>query len=383
MRNTFILFLNTIKIIFRKKRNIIVYFLLPMISFIITINVYSNKASQNEAMLIGIDNKDEKILSKDMIEYLRSTKKFKFIKVEDGDIKDVVAKRDVDCAIVFPEDFTQSIYDGNFKEIYMFSIKGEEATALIKKYSNYYMKNLLDISKASEGDLDKFNKIYNRYKYGEVKLVEKNIEDTALNKGVTYSGIGLLIMFIMFTTGNISRIMIKERRNRTYYRICASPVNSKTYVSGNVMANFFIVCIQVIAIIILVTKVLGISTYIPNTQLIFILLSFGVAAIGMNMVIMAFSESFAQAINLNTIVTIPTCMLGGCFWDLSLMPKHIQKISNFVPQKWTIDAIYKLQSGTSFSDIKMHIIIIWTFAITLFLISIYKMSISEKVENFV
>lgn len=354
-----------------------------MISFIITINVYSNKASQNEAMLIGIDNKDEKILSKDMIEYLRSTKKFKFIKVEDGDIKDVVAKRDVDCAIVFPEDFTQSIYDGNFKEIYMFSIKGEEATALIKKYSNYYMKNLLDISKASEGDLDKFNKIYNRYKYGEVKLVEKNIEDTALNKGVTYSGIGLLIMFIMFTTGNISRIMIKERRNRTYYRICASPVNSKTYVSGNVMANFFIVCIQVIAIIILVTKVLGISTYIPNTQLIFILLSFGVATIGMNMVIMAFSESFAQAINLNTIVTIPTCMLGGCFWDLSLMPKHIQKISNFVPQKWTIDAIYKLQSGTSFSDIKMHIIIIWTFAITLFLISIYKMSISEKVENFV
>lgn len=383
MRNVFILFFNTVKMIFRKKSNIIIYFLLPIISFVITINIYSSKASQNKALLIGLNNKDESVLSKDMIDYLSSTKKFKFINVADDEIKDSVAKRNVDCVIVFPKDFTKSIYDRSFKGIDIFSIKGEETTTLIKKYSSYYIKNLLDISQAAEGDLDKFNRIYNGYKNGQLKLVEKNIEDTALNKGVTYSGIGLLIMFMMFAAGNVSRLMIKERRNRTYYRICAAPVNSKTYVGGNVLANFFIVCIQVITIVILVTKVLGIATYVPDSQLIFILLSFGASAIGIGMVIMAFSDSSTQASNLSNVVTIPSCMLGGCFWDLSLMPKHIQKISNFVPQKWAIEAIYKLQSGAKFSDIKMHIIIMWAFAITLFLVAIYKMSVSDKVQNFV
>ncbi|WP_027624183.1 ABC transporter permease [Clostridium lundense] len=383
MRNIFILFINNVKMVFRKKSNIIVYFLLPIISFVITMNVYSNKASQNKAIFIGINNKDEKILSKDMVHYLISTKKFKFIQVKDKDIKDVVAKGDVDCVIVFPKDFTQSIYNGSFKGIDMFSIKGEAATALVKKYSNYYIKNLLDINKASKGDLNKFNRIYKGYKDGEIKIIERKMEDTALNKGVTYSGVGFLIMFMMFATGNVSRLIIKERRNRTYYRICAAPVNSKTYVGGNVLANFFIVCIQVITIVVLVTKVLGIATYVPSIQLIFILLSFGAAAIGIGMVIMAFSNSSNQASSLSTVVTIPTCMLGGCFWDLSIMPNHIQKMSNFVPQKWAIEAIYKLQSGAQFSDIKMHIIILWAFAATLFLVSIYKMSIRDKVQNFV
>jgi ABC-2 type transport system permease protein len=354
-----------------------------MISFIITINIYSNKASQNKALLIGLNNKDENVLSKDMIDYLSSTKKFKFINVGNEEIKDSVAKRNVDCAIVFPKDFTKSIYDESFKGIDIFSIKGDETTALIKNYSNYYIKNLLDISKASGGDLDKFNRMYNNYKNGEIKLVEKNIEDTALSKGATYSGIGFLIMFMMFATGNVSRLMIKERRNKTYYRICAAPVNSRAYVGGNVLANFFIVCIQVITIVVLVTKVLGIDTYIPDGQLIFILLSFGASAIGIGMVIMAFSNSSAQASNLSNVVTIPSCMLGGCFWNFSLMPEHIQKISNFVPQKWAIEAIYKLQNGAKFSDIRMHIIIMWAFAITLFLVAIYKMSVSDKVENFV
>ncbi|WP_315116203.1 ABC transporter permease [uncultured Clostridium sp.] len=377
------LFTNTLKNVFRKKSSIIIYFIIPMLSFAASFYIYNSSASTNSMVNVGLINKDNQVLSNDMIEYLKSTKRFKFITGSEDELKDMIGDRKIECIMIIPEDFTKNIYEENPKGIHMYSIKGEQATALIKNYNNIYIKNLMDISKASGGDRNKFNKLYDGYKDGKLKIKEEILEDSSLNIGITYSGIGLLIMFMMFSTGNVSRLMIKERRNRTYYRICASPISSKTYVLSNVLANLFIVFFQVIIILLFITKVIKVNTYVPNGLMMLILVSFGLSAIGIGMVVMAFAKSSAQGSNLTTLITIPTSMLGGCFWETSFMPKTLQRVSNFIPQKWAIEAIDKLQHGMDFKEVFINIIILWAFSLALFLIAIYKMNVDDKVENFV
>ena len=68
---------------------------------------------------------------------------------------------------------------------------------------------------------------------------------------------------------------------------------------------------------------------------------------------------------INSLVVTPTCMLGGCFWPISLMPDWMQKIANFVPQKWVIEAIQRMASGQTLSQMWMHMGVLTLFGLIL------------------
>lgn len=70
------------------------------------------------------------------------------------------------------------------------------------------------------------------------------------------------------------------------------------------------------------------------------------------------------------------------FWPVDYMPKTLQKISDFIPQKWAIDAITKIEE-TSNPNILLDIGILIAFAIAFILIAAYRMKISDKTANFV
>ncbi|MNI27117.1 ABC-2 family transporter protein [compost metagenome] len=58
-------------------------------------------------------------------------------------------------------------------------------------------------------------------------------------------------------------------------------------------------------------------------------------------------------------------MLGGCFWPVYVMPEWMQKIANFVPQTWVIDAIERMSSGSGLGDVMLHVGILSLFALIL------------------
>jgi ABC-2 type transport system permease protein len=61
-----------------------------------------------------------------------------------------------------------------------------------------------------------------------------------------------------------------------------------------------------------------------------------------------------------------TCMLGGCFFSTSLMKGPLNTISNFIPQKWEMDAFEKLFSGRALTDIKINLLILLLFGAVFF-----------------
>lgn len=151
---------------------------------------------------------------------------------------------------------------------------------------------------------------------------------------------------------------LKEKRERTYQRICSTPVNSRIYVMGNIFVNFIIIIVQILLAIFAMKVILKINMYMPAYQLFLVLLLVGAVSIGIGMIVVVFSKLTAEAGNLSTLIITPTCMLGGCFWPIQFMPEKLQKISNFIPQKWAIEAIGKLQSGVGIKGVYMNIVIL-------------------------
>lgn len=380
MRNILLLTRNTLKLMLRKKSNIFLMLLSILIPLIFLAFSFADNSSQ---LRIGIINKDSSVISSDLIKSLKNSDKFKIVPLTESNANDEVVKGEVDCAIFIPEGYGDSIISNKVLNLQIVSIKGEDATALIKSYINIYVRNLIDMSKAANGNKDTFNKIYADYKNLSFNLKTNLVKDKSHNNIATMRSLGFFIMFLMMSTGSIAELMLQEKRDKTFYRVCAAPVSPKTYIFSNFIVNTLVMIFQIVVILLLLTWFLKLNFSISLFQIFIVLLCFGIVSIGLGMVIIAFSDSTAQSSTLTTLIVTPTCMLGGVFWPIDLMPKILQRISDFMPQKWAIDAINKLQAGAGFNQVWVNIAILLAFAAVFLLIASYKIKTSEKTADFV
>ena len=381
MKNAWLLTLNTLKVLLRKKSNILVFFLLPIIGMLVSIVAYGNVGSAS--VRVGVIDNDQSALAGDFIQSISQQETMKIMALADNEKESQISSGKVDCVLVIPKGFAEGIYNKELKQVEIFSIKGEGATAWIQNYSNIYLRNLQDMAEAAGGNKATFEKLYNNLKQDKLSLQVKKVQDQTRNKGMTTQMIGFLIMFMLIGAGNAAEMILKERRNRTYYRICAAPVSAKTYILGNVLANLLMVTLQISLTLFFMIKVFKIQTYIPVGEMFMILLLFGLVAIGLGVLIVAFSNDSRQVSTLQTLVITPTCMLSGCFWPLEIMPKSLQRVANFLPQTWTIGAIHKLQMGSGLDQIIINLLILVAFALTFFLVAAYKFGRNDSVKTFI
>ncbi|MNC77213.1 hypothetical protein D3C75_1291160 [compost metagenome] len=68
---------------------------------------------------------------------------------------------------------------------------------------------------------------------------------------------------------------------------------------------------------------------------------------------------------LNALILTPTCMLGGCFWPLSIMPEYMQKAANFTPQKWAIQAVDIAATGGGWNELWLPFAVLGLMAVIL------------------
>jgi ABC-2 type transport system permease protein len=381
MRNLLLLAMNTLKVTFRKKFNIVIFFVLPIAALLLSIVMYSNSGGK---ITIGINNKaPESKLAQDMIDSIKRQGKYEIVFVEEEKINTAVAEGQVECLISIPKDFEESIYKGKIEKINITSIKGMDATAWIQNYVNHYIKNLMDLSKASEGNRDTFKKLYEGYQKQNLKVEVAMVKDERVGKMATIQSIGFLIMFMLIGSTNTAGFILKEKSERTYFRIFSTPVNNKIYIGGNILANMIIVTIQA-AIVVLASKYMfNLNTGVTDIQLFTILVLFGLISVSFGILLVGFSKNTYQGGTLSTLIITPTCMMSGCFWPIEFMPNFMQGIANFLPQKWALEAISQLQQGKSFLEIVPIIGILVAFALAFFLIGAYRMRTNDNVQNFI
>lgn len=380
MRNVLLLTVNTLKLELRKKFSFVLMILFPVLGVLLSINIYGN-AGTGSLKIAVIDN-DHSTISQNMVNDLGRQQQFKISAASAKDVSTTLSSGKADCVLMIPAGFAQDIYQNKNPQVELVSIKGKSATAWVESTVNLHIRNLSDIARASGGDRETFDKIYANLEKDKTTMQVRTIQDQSTSKGITSQSIGFLIMFMMIGAGNTTEMILKEKRERTYFRILSAPVSGRTYVAGNVLAGIIQVMLQVLILLVLMTRVFKIQTFVPFYQLFLILVLFGLVAIGLGLLIVAFSGDTSQANALQNLIITPTCLLAGCFWPMEIMPKAIQKMADFTPQKWAIGAIKALQSGNSFGEITSYLVIIVAFALAFFLIAAYKLGRNNSISNY-
>lgn len=381
MRNILLIVINILKATFRKRGNVIIYIFLPLLGVLLSLVIYGGTGSSE--LRVGYLSNDNGVLSEELKDMLSSNEGFAVSDVEEAEINDMLLEQMLDLVIVLPEGFTESVYSGDLKDIDIISLKGQETTVWAEQLLGSYTDVLAKLSAASDGDKVMFSEMYGRYKEGSVMMKVSFLEDKQVGKSMTVTSIGFLIMFMMLGTSFTSMIILKEKRSRTFFRICTAPVNSRQYILANAITSLLIVIIQIIVIQLVMKFVLHIDSGISDPTLFVILLMFGLVAIGIGLVITAFSSSSYMASSLTTLIMTPTCMLGGCFWEIDFMPEFMQKMSLFMPQRWAIDAVEKLQRSGNGADIYLNLLVLAAFALALILIASYRFTRTDNLRKFV
>ncbi|MDQ0198943.1 ABC transporter permease [Neobacillus ginsengisoli] len=381
MKDIFWLMKKILSVTFRKKRNIIMYFGMPLVGIFISFLVYGGSGQQT--LKVGIINEDHQQIANDTVQFLESLKNVQVMKINESEVNDKITSGTLDCAITLHQGFSESIINGNPGNIRIVSIKGAQITTFVKSYLYNYLDNIVSISKAANGDSTTFMKMYTGYQQANFKLTAKSLADTSKNKDMTYQTIGFLIMIMLMSSGNFAEIIIKEKENRTFFRLLSTPINARKYVLANIAVNMIVMLAQILFTIFMMTNIFHIEMHVPFWQMAIVLFMFSLVAVGLSLMIVSFASSSSSAGALQNLVSTPSCLLAGCFWPVEIMPEAVQKIADFMPQHWTLDTITKLQQGSHLGSLYLNFMILIAFALAFFLIATYKFGRNNSVKNFV
>ncbi len=117
------------------------------------------------------------------------------------------------------------------------------------------MDNLKIIGNLYNDDKKSFDEFYNKTENGILKFNVEKIKDKSRGgKQLSYITIGMLLMFVLISSSNISKVILEERKNKTYNRIATTPISPKQYILGNVLCNFIFSLIQIIIVITMMNK---------------------------------------------------------------------------------------------------------------------------------
>ncbi|MCJ8009662.1 ABC transporter permease [Lederbergia wuyishanensis] len=170
--------------------------------------------------------------------------------------------------------------------------------------------------------------------------ITKNKELETMNN-MTARSAGFTIMFVMISLLISTGVFLEARQTGVWYRIMSTPTSKKEILIGYLLAFFLIGWIQFGVLMLVSTFVFNVNW--GNMLGIFVLVScLLLCTIGLGLFIAGFVKTSEQQSVFGNLIIVSTCMLGGVYWPLEIMPNMMQQIAKFVPQYWGLEGFAEL-----------------------------------------
>lgn len=382
MRDTLWLIRKTFISTFKNYLNLFVYFVFPVMGILLATLVQGGTGETE--LRIGIVNHDGgQTITKGVIDSVGRQDSMIVSEIEENEIKELIAAGDLDAAIILPAGFAQSLIVGKPTNIKIVSIKGAQVTGHVKASLDQQINNMASIGMVVKGDKAKFETLYEGFQTTDFRLSEEKVEDQSVNYNKTNQSIGYLLVLMLVSASNLSGILIKERENRTYYRLLSSPINPRTYVLSNIIVNLTMMMLQIAMTLLIMINIFRVDPGISYWSMFLILVLFALVAIGLSLVVVAFSSSSSAASGMQNMILIPSSLLSGCMFPLELMPATMQQLAHFLPQYWLLDTFSNLQQGVSMGQLSLNLIILIAFSVALSLIAVYKFGRNNDTRSYI
>jgi ABC-2 type transport system permease protein len=410
LKKLFLIALKDLRLIFRDPSALVLMLLAP---FLLTLGMGALTGRFSGGTGTGIRdipleiiNEDEGMLGEVLVEI--------FLSPELGDLVSPTLDTDLDAArdkvdtnqsaaaILIPAGFTESITR-------MAGVPGDDAVVKIEFYSNPTMPTSVGILQSI---LDQF---INQVEIGRVsaavivaQLLENDLitpdqagfvgtqvggemaqsmgstssiqvkTNLAEGEGISfdilaYMAPGMAMMFLMFTVTYGARSLLVENQAGTLPRLLVAPTRS-AYVLGGKFTGILLSAVAQLVILIGGTTLLFGLQWGDTLGVILLILAAAFGATGWGILFAAILKTPGQIAISGSAVMLVFGLLGGSFFDLSMLPDWIQVINKVTPNAWANEGFYILSLGGSLKGIQTNLIALVVMGLVLFALATYWIS---------
>ncbi len=360
---------NMVKRMIGSWTGLLTYILMPCVVIAGIIALSGSMVERPTTILYS--NLDSGIAGRHLLSELESTGDYKLVeKKDEATLRESIIDQNGEAGILIPANFTPALLAGQEPQISVYELKTTEASVMVKLKTSAIadeMRNTAALigatNEEAKGSEAQFVAVMERAEQHSVGSIRTDYNlYPRVGLGVVS---GFTLMFLMgLVTSSVSLIMA-DRRGRTMLRMFSAPVRSYEIAIGNFVGSFIIGLIQIVVVLVLGHYVLRYDYGVPLYLYFLVLAAFMLVSMGIASTVAGLIRNPNNAGMLNSLILTPTCMLGGCFWPISIMPDYMQKVANFVPQKWAIQAIEIAATGGGWDELWLPFAILGLMAAVL------------------
>ncbi|PGT81201.1 MULTISPECIES: ABC transporter permease [Bacillaceae] len=361
-----------IKRMFQKPQSFLLMFGMPLLFTFIFGGLFSE--GEESKPIISVVDQDNTTLSKTLIDEVKS-KGLVDISIDDSQTADQkFDDQKIAGFIQLNSGFEKELVDNKIPKVVFVSQASFEGAAMIEqmindsivkiqigaKASNFYQEMTGEEPKVVQDQI--FVEITGAPAFIETVTVTKS-NDVATMSNLTARSAGFTIMFVMISMLISTGVLLEARQTGVWYRIMSTPTSKRELLGGYLLSFFLIGWIQ-FGLLMLITKVVfhvEWGNLLANIVLVSCVL---LCTIGLGLFIAGFVKSSEQQSVLGNLIVISTCMLGGVYWPLEIMPDFMQQAARFVPQYWGLEGFTEIAArGGTILDIIYPIGILLVFTV--------------------
>lgn len=352
-----------------RKKGWISYIIIPCAVVTLAVTLLGSEGSTNLSILYV--NSDTGPAGKHLIEELSRTKEYTLkLVASEEELKESIIGLNGRIGVTIPGSFSESLLAGGVPKVQIYELSASEASYTVNMKVEGVVGRMGEAAAAAGNAGSDFRErtaaleqILNQTAKHQVEAVSTDMGLYA--KPGLNNVTGFTLMFMMGLISSTVMLIVEDRRMRTMSRIFTAPVRPYQIALGNFLGSFALGALQVLIVLLLTKYAFGYDYGVPFFTHLLILTAFMLVSMGYASTVAGMIRNPQNAGMLNSLIITPTCMLGGCFWPVSIMPDFLQKIANFVPQKWAIEAVETAASGGTLADIQLPLLILGLMAVIL------------------
>ena len=200
-----------------------------------------------------------------------------------------------------------------------------------------------------------------------IKVITNQAEGEGIAFNIlAYLAPGMAMMFLMYTVTYGAHSLMYENAMGTLPRMLVTPTLSEFILAGK-MTGIFLTAIAQLLILIGGTSVLFRLQWGDPLGVLLLILAAAFSATGWGVFFAAILKTPGQISVTGSAVMLLFGLLGGSFFDLSMLPDWIRVVNKITPNAWAIDGYYILSLGGKMQDIQTNLLALVIMGMVLFL----------------
>lgn len=353
-------FLFNMKRILNGKRAILTMIIAPIIISILVGKVNFNEPKLRIAILDN-DNTHFTHLFISNLSNIYETENLGKDKINEG-----IASGEIDYGIIIDKGLTKRVISKDMPNIKVIYDKNDNFYEAISSNISAFMNKVNEIALKSNKNYSVFyselDKFMSKNKFKALSVQSDNTRNIVLS-------LNFLVMLMLYNALNMTNKVMNDKQEKV--RTFAAPITIRSYMLQTVSILFLLELVQVVVFFIALIIEYKFAMINCILKLLLLYSIFSITAVSFGVLVNYINQTYIKKVIISSILIVPISMLGGCFWDIKLMPRMLQFISQFIPVSWIVKGNYEALEGKGYMYLGMDIGVLLLFCIVFLLLGVF------------